>query len=120
MYILHIHVYGYGTFIIKVYSDKNYNLRTPLHKQYVAQGQFLSSLTNLNSELSLSENSYHTQIKEPNLPSYLSTAEQRIIGGIPFLSILVLCIMQAQPCQGFELGFLCLFRITNIKPSKFP
>ena len=60
----------------------------------MTQGQFFKrSLTGLNSEFSLSKTSFLTKTEEPSLPYYLSIAGGRIIGFIPFPTVLVLCEM---------------------------
>ena len=61
---------------------------------YDTKSIFKRSLTGLNSEFSISENSCLTKAEEPSLLYYLPIAGGRIIGFIPFPRVLVLCEMQ--------------------------
>ena len=62
---------------------------------YDTRSIFKRSLTGLNSEFSFSLTSGLTKAEEPSLPHYLPIAGGRIIGFIPFPSVLVLCEMQS-------------------------
>ena len=75
-------------FILKSY------LPTPPLGQDMTQGQFLSSLTGLNSVFLLLDKLPH-QGWRTQLPYYLPIAGGRIIGFIPFPRVLVLCEMQS-------------------------
>ena len=37
----------------------------------------------------------HTKAEEPNLPDYLSTVNEKMVGFIPFNGVLAICEMQA-------------------------
>ena len=56
---------------------------------------FKRSLTGLNSEYSFSKTSCRTKAEEPSLSYYVPIAGGRIIGFIPFPSVLVLWEMQS-------------------------
>ena len=62
---------------------------------YDTRSVFKRSLTGLNSEFSFSQTSCLTKAEEPCLPYYLPIAGGRIIGFIPFPSVLVLCETQS-------------------------
>ena len=55
---------------------------------------FKLSLTGLNSEFSFFLTSFHTKVKEPSLLYYLPIAGGRIVGVIPFPSVLALFEIQ--------------------------
>ena len=87
----HFNHYAMGTPL-----DLSYLPLPPL-KQDMIQGQsFKQSLTGLNSEFSFSLTSCLTKAEERSLPYYLPIAGGRIIGFIPFASVLVLCEMQSK------------------------
>ena len=62
---------------------------------YDTRSIFKRSFTGLNSEFSFSSTSCPTKAKELSLSYYLPIARGRIIGVIPFPSVLVLCEMQS-------------------------
>ena len=62
---------------------------------YDIRSIFKRSLTGLNSEFSFSYTTCLTKAEETSLPDYLPIAGGRIIGFIPFPSVLVLCEMQS-------------------------
>ena len=61
--------------------------------EYDTRSIFKRSLTGFNSEFSFSKTSCLTEAEEHSLPNYLSIAGGRVIGFIPFSSVLVLCEM---------------------------
>ena len=59
------------------------------YKVYSTRG-----LTNLNSEFFFNKTDCHTEVKEPSLPNYAPIAGDRIIGFIPFPSVVALSELQ--------------------------
>ena len=66
---------------------------------YDTRSTFKRSLIGFNSEYSFSSASCLTKTEEPSLSYYLSIAGGRLIGFIPFPSVLVLCEMQSVSCR---------------------
>ena len=81
----HTHTHTY------VYIFTNTSARV----RYDTRSILTRSLTGLNSEFSFSYTCCLTKTEEPSLPYYLPIAGGRIIGFIPFPSVLVLCEMQS-------------------------
>ena len=83
----------------QVQSDPEYLLfiftNPSTRARYDTRSVFKQSLTGSNSEFSFSLTSCLTKAEEPSLPYYLPIAGGRIIGFIPFPSVLVLCEMQS-------------------------
>ena len=91
-----------------LYENKNICKINCIYPTPPQQGQFLSCLTNLNSEFSFSLTGCRTKVKEPRLPNNLPIADRRIVEYILFLGV----FSPNSLYQGFELWPLCLFPLT--------
>ena len=88
-----VHTIGFQTFFR--WALLSYLPNPSTRAGYDTRSIFKRSLTGLNSEFSFSKTSYLTKAEELSLPYYLPIAGGRIIGFIPFPSVLVQCEMHS-------------------------